>query len=162
MNPMAFTAESKTLLRSVITPVSIRQSYMLCQAYRLVCEQADVRALWDTGANGSCISRGLAKQLGLKSVDICQVRGVGWVTQSSVYNIDVLLPSAVAIPNVRVTEFIDNGIFEIIIGMDIMTLGDFAISNAGGKTTVSFRMPPSDEPIDFVKLIDESNSVSKP
>jgi len=69
---------------------------------------------------------------------------------------DILLPSGVVMPNVRVTEFIDNGIFEIIIGMDIMTMGDFAVSNAGGKTTVSFRVPPSDTPIDFVKLLEES------
>jgi len=129
----------------------MRQSYEMCLDYRLVCKQADVRALWDTGATGSCISRGLAQHLGLKAVDMCQVSGVGGVTASYVYLIDVLLPSGVEIPNVRVTEFMDNGNFEIIIGMDIITLGDLAISNAGGKTTVSFRIPPSDSPIDFLK-----------
>ncbi|MCL2193973.1 MAG: retroviral-like aspartic protease family protein [Treponema sp.] len=154
MKPQAFTIRGKGLLRSVITPVSMRQSYSLCQNYRLVCQQADVRALWDTGATGSCISKGLAGRLGLKAVDICQVSGVGGVTSSQVFIIDILLPSNVEIPNVRVTEFMDNGIFEIIIGMDIMTLGDFAVSNKDGNTTVSFRIPPSDDPIDFVKQIE--------
>jgi hypothetical protein len=47
----------------------------------------------------------------------------------------------------------DNGEFELIIGMDIITLGDFAISNKDNKTTVSFRIPPRDEPIDFLKEV---------
>jgi hypothetical protein len=68
-----------------------------------------------------------------------------------------LLPSNVAINNVRVTEFLDNGNFEILIGMEIITIGDFAISNKDKKTIVSFRTPPSDNPIDFVREIDESD-----
>lgn len=156
MNPKAFTRSAEGLLGSVITGVSMRQSRELCLDYNLACQQADVRALWDTGANGSCVSRGLARKLGLKALGMCQVGGISGVSQSCVYLMDILLPSGVVMPNVRVTEFIDNGIFEIIIGMDIMTMGDFAVSNAGGKTTVSFRVPPSDTPIDFVKLLEES------
>ena len=39
-----------------------------------------------------------------------------------------------------------------------LTLGDFEISNKDGKTTVSFRIPPSNNPIDFVKHINESQT----
>lgn len=160
MKPLAFTMGANGLLRSVITPVSMRQSYNLCRDYRLVCQQADVRALWDTGATGSCVSKGLARRLGLKAIDMCQVSGVGGVTSSQVFLIDILLPSNAEIPNVRVTEFMDNGIFEIIIGMDVMTLGDFAISNSDGKTTVSFRIPPSGSPIDFVRQIESQGDLA--
>ena len=156
MKPQAFTLHENGLLSSIITNVSMRQSLKLCQDYHLVCQQADVRALWDTGATGSCISQGLARHLGLSAIDMCPVRGVTGVVNSLVYRIDILLPSmpsSVAMSNVRVTEFMDNGSFEIIIGMDIITQGDFAISNKDGKTTVSFRVPPSDDPIDFLKQI---------
>jgi hypothetical protein len=101
----------------------------------------------------SSVSKGLANHLGLRAVDMCQVQGVGGPQKSSVYLIDILLPSKVGINNVRVTEFLDNGSFSMIIGMDIIKLGDFAISNKDRKTMVSFRIPPSDDPIDFVQMI---------
>jgi hypothetical protein len=56
---------------------------------------------------------------------------------------------AFTIRNVRVTEFIDENDFDVIIGMDIITCGDFAISNYGRKTVVSFRIPSQNPPIDF-------------
>jgi hypothetical protein len=30
---------------------------------------------------------------------------------------------------------------EVLIGMDIMSLGDFAVSNLGGRTKFTFQMP---------------------
>jgi hypothetical protein len=39
-------------------------------------------------------------------------------------------------------------LFNVIIGMDIITLGDFAISNKDEKTVLSFRIPSVDT-IDF-------------
>jgi hypothetical protein len=152
MTPQAFTIESECLLSSIITQASIRQSAHLCKINKLKCQYAnDIRALWDTGATGSCISHSIARYLDLKPVDMTMVRGVTGITESPIYVIDILLPSHVVIENLRVTEFLDNGFFEIIIGMDIITLGDFAVSNAVGKTMVSFRIPPSNTPIDFIK-----------
>ena len=158
MNIQAFTFKADNLLNCIITPIGMRQSLELCREYKLMCQQAQVRALWDTGATGSCISKGLAKHLNLKPIDMCTVRGVSGPAESYVYYIDLLLPSNVEILNVRVSEFLDNGTFEIIVGMDIITIGDFAISNKDGKSTVSFRTPPADEYIDFVKQLTESKS----
>jgi hypothetical protein len=39
----------------------------------------------------------------------------------------------------------------MIIGMNIISLGDFAISNDNGKTVMSFRLPAANIPIDFSK-----------
>jgi hypothetical protein len=63
--------------------------------------------------------------------------------------VDILLPNMVSVRDVYVTEFIDDGDFDVIIGMDIITCGDFAISNYGRKTVVSFRVPAQKPPIDF-------------
>lgn len=38
---------------------------------------------------------------------------------------------------------------DMLIGMDVINRGDFAVTNVGGKTTMTFRMP-SCECIDFV------------
>jgi hypothetical protein len=57
----------------------------------------------------------------------------------------------VGVAGVLVSEFpqaIPGG-FEAIIGMDVICLGDFSITNARGQTWMSFRMPPC-EHIDYV------------
>ena len=156
-DPAGIYNREEKLLESIITPVRMRQSLELCQKYKLVCQEEKVRALWDTGATGSCISKGLASHLNLSPIDMCIVRGVSGSTKSNVYLIDILLPSNVSINNVRVSEFLDNGAFEIIVGMDIINFGDFAISNKDGKTIFSFRIPPSDNPIDFLEQINKEN-----
>jgi hypothetical protein len=158
MTPQAFTLNGQGLLESIITPVTVRQSFNLSKTYNLASTEIDVRALWDTGSTNTSISEGLARHLGLKSIDMCNVNGVDGIHPSMVYQIDILLPSSVAIGDVRGAEFKDNGAFEILIGMDIITLGDFAISNKEGKTVVSFRIPPSDTVIDFVREINEKTS----
>ena len=43
--------------------------------------------------------------------------------------------------------------------MDIITLGDLAITNAGQQTVVSFRVPSDTRHIDYVKLSDEQEGV---
>ncbi|MDR2797932.1 MAG: retroviral-like aspartic protease family protein [Treponema sp.] len=73
----------------------------------------------DTGASLSSISQGLAGRLGLNKVDRCRISGFGGYHIANIDLIDVLLPNQVVIPNVRVAEFIDNGKFDVIVGMDI-------------------------------------------
>lgn len=50
---------------------------------------------------------------------------------------------------VKVTEGVLSG-FDLLIGMDIITTGDFSITNVGGKTIFSFRVPSIKE-LDYVK-----------
>jgi hypothetical protein len=150
MNSQAFTLRAGGLLASIRTPISIRQSIQFCQTFNLKSEKADVTALWDTGASISSISQGLAVRLGLSKVDRCQISGFGGYHVANIDLIDVLLPNQVLIPNVRVAEFIDNGKFDVIVGMDIITLGDFSITNHGNISVVSFRMPPGEKHTDYV------------
>jgi hypothetical protein len=151
MGFQAFTLKASGLLASIRTPISIRQSIQFCQTFNLKSLQVDVTALWDTGASLSSISQGLAARLRLNKVDQCRISGFGGYHVANIDLIDVLLPNQVEIPNVRVAEFIDNGKFDVIVGMDLITLGDFSITNHGGLSVVSFRMPPGDKHIDYVR-----------
>jgi hypothetical protein len=74
-----------------------------------------------------------------------------------VYLVSVFLPNNVCFSPLRVTEGDLVGDVEVLIGMDIIGRGDFAISNKDGKTAFSFRMP-SLERIDFVE---QNKSLSK-
>ena len=111
----------------------------------------DSNALIDTGATGSCISRKFAQEAGLKPFMMGQVRGAHGVATVPVYIVDLLLPNGIMFENMEVTEFYGGENFDFIIGMNILRMGDMALSNAKGQTVFSFRMPPAETHIDFVQ-----------
>ena len=104
--------------------------------------------LWDTGATGTVISNTVVEKLGLKPIGKSKVFHTNGECVKNVYAINIFLPNKVAFAFVKVTEGVLNGI-DVLIGMDIITMGDFSITNVGGKTTFSFRVPSVKE-IDFI------------
>ena len=114
--------------------------------------------IWDTGATGSVITSRVVEKLGLKAIRVTEVHHAGGTSVSNVYLVNIALPNNVMVQGVRVTEGIlpESDDAEVLIGMDIIGMGDFAITNAGGRTTLSFRMPPSKE-IDFIPEVNEMN-----
>jgi len=64
--------------------------------------------------------------------------------------VDIGLPNKVIIQSVIAIEVDGLSIdCDALIGMDIITLGDFSITNHKGKTCMSFRVPSIHE-IDYV------------
>ena len=117
-------------------------------------------AIWDTGATNTVITSKVVSELGLRPSGKVKVRGVGpaGIQQehdSNTYLINVHLPNNVGLIGVRVSENSLEGT-DVLIGMDIITAGDLAITNHNGKTTFSFRVPSCEE-IDFVGEINEHN-----
>lgn len=110
-----------------------------------------VKALWDTGANCCCISEELAQLLGL-----CPVGKVSFYTPSGTgiaytYLVDIVLPNNMIIKNVKMcSSKIGAQNLDLLIGTDIISKGDFAISNYKKNTCFTFRIP-SKECIDFSK-----------
>jgi len=120
-------------------------------------EEIEVVAQWDTGASGSCVSKKVIDELkpvrtGLRTVRTptgCDIRGM--------YLLDIVLPNDVRVPDVAVvdTEIGDQGI-GLLIGMDIISMGDFAVSNFDGKLVFTFRVP-SIKTTDYVKEVQAEN-----
>lgn len=108
----------------------------------------DFRALWDTGATKSSISQKVVDALGLKPVSKGKNHTAAGIVDTYLYIVNIILPSNVGIPCLMVTCS-DLGDIDVLIGMDVINKGDFAITNVKGKTTFSFRVP-SIETIDFV------------
>ncbi len=115
------------------------------------------RAIWDTGATGTVITKKVIDALNLVPTGITIVNGVGGQHQAKTYVVDILLPNKVLVPNVNVLEGSGES-FDVLIGMDIIQTGDMAISNANGKTKFSFCFPPHDNPI---CLVEKSNKVNE-
>jgi uncharacterized protein YchJ len=146
----AFTQKATGRLREIHTDLKISVPVGQAAVHDGDPRLVDCKALWDTGATNSSITKSLAKKLGLKAVSIAQSHHAQGVTEVPVYVVDLYLPNKVKFAGVTVCEIADTvGGFDVLIGMDIITMGDFSITNMGGNTCVSFRIPSYKE-VDFV------------
>ena len=107
-------------------------------------------AIWDTGATNTVISKEVVKQCELKPTGITRVSTVGGETLTNTYLVNILLANKVEVYQIKVVEGKISGPVDVLIGMDIIGNGDFAVTNKNDKTVFSFRIP-SLECIDFVK-----------
>lgn len=108
------------------------------------------QAIWDTGATNSVVTPRVVTECVLQPSGVTEVHAFNSSGTSDTYLVNVALPNNVLFCGVRVTRgSIAPGI-DVLIGMDIITLGDFAITNRDGITVFSFCMP-SRRCIDFVQ-----------
>ena len=118
----------------------------------------EVRCIWDTGATNTVITSNVVKTLSLSPTGKAIVRGVNSEKIVDTYIVDIGLPNRFAIRDVQVTECdINTPGIDLLIGMNIIQLGDFSISNGPGKTVFTFAMPPFKNPVD---LLDKSNALN--
>ena len=105
-------------------------------------------ALWDTGANITCISTRLAKKLQLKASDEAIIS----VANNRLFRAGIfyvqLRVGDFTIPLIKVLGIPMDESKDVIVGMDVSSKGDLAITNYNGKTVISFR-EPSEESIVF-------------
>lgn len=107
----------------------------------------ELNAIWDTGATSTCISNKVAASLGLVPDGKERIGTAGGSVIVSTYIIDVLFPGHVFKQHIEAAAC-DMDI-DVLIGMDIISCGDFSVTNAGLGTLFSFRIP-SRESIDYV------------
>lgn len=96
-------------------------------------------AVWDTGATNTVITGKVVASLNLKPIGKTRAIGVNSSSIVNAYLINLILPNNVAFYHIRVAELPVQGA-DVLIGMDVIRYGDFAISNVG-KTRFSFRIP---------------------
>jgi hypothetical protein len=141
----AFTVEYSGLTKVLETDCKVRES---CNR----AEQRDTwnfKALWDTGAMGSVISTGVVNLLGLKPTGRAKIFHANGSSIVNTYFVDIVLPNNVVFPHLYVTEGDLSGT-DVLIGMDIISAGDFSISSSLQKTKFSFQIPSTHD-TDYVK-----------
>lgn len=151
MDVKAFTLTATGLLREIITDCVIFPLSAPSSAQSNVIQSKDghqFKAIWDTGATNSVITENVVNTLKLTSTGFADVDHAGGHERTSTYKVSIGLPNHVAFPFVTVSLGKIKGA-DVLIGMDIISKGDLAITNVGGKTIVSFRVPPVKK-IDFV------------
>lgn len=105
-------------------------------------------AVWDTGATGTSITQALADILELDEIGTVEIRGVTGSCCCKKYLVSLHLPNGVVIQEIEVASLDGDIGCDVLIGMDVINKGDFAVSNFNGNTTFTFRMP-SIECLDF-------------
>ena len=141
--------EYKRIVREISTPVTLYSSFSSLEGKIITTS-----AVWDTGANHSVLSPKIVQELELRAIDTKLVHGIN--------NSNCL--SDVVIATIRLTDdlvltgrrFSVNNIpgTDVLIGMDIIMLGNFVINNTDGKSSFSFVIPPLKEKISFSKIVE--------
>jgi len=159
-NPVhGFTTKANGLVRELKNDLLVSDAYKPEPGIPPPPRQKFV-CIWDTGATNTVITKTVINGLNLQPSGRTVVRTVGEGSdfneyEVNTYLVNLSLPNNVVVAAVPVSE---GGIAgaDMLIGMDIITMGDFSITNFNGHSCWTFRIPSVEE-IDFVKEIQEHN-----
>ena len=135
----SFTTLASIRLRELVSNVGIKNT-LSDASPRL----RRYKAIWDTGATRTIITKNVITECRLLPIGRTTVIGVNKTNKkSNIYPIELHLPNRVIIQELPVAEAPGELGSEIsmLIGMDIIGLGDFAVSNYQGRTSFTFRIP---------------------
>lgn len=146
----AFTIKHNGRADRIITELHVTSAFDPAKPPSPIPTQHKTTALWDTGATKSVVTKATVDALGLVPTGNVVVNHAGGASQASTYMVNFFLPNKVCVAGVLVTECpnIANNA-GAIIGMDIISQGDFSITNVSGLTWMTYRIP-SIETIDYV------------
>ncbi len=156
----AFThSGTNGLLNLLITPIEV--SPPVPSGAPPASNRWPAKGLWDTGCTGAAISSSLVQRMGLIPSGVTRNHHAGGVDDNArTYIVDLYLPNNVRVTDVPVVEVVSMGDWDVLIGMSVINLGDFSITNVGGKTVFSFRFP-SIKTIDYVIEANSLNPAQK-
>jgi len=110
----------------------------------------EFRAIWDTGAVRTVISKKVVQTLGLQPRGKVVMYHANGISHVNTYFTNLLLPNKMEVQILQVMEG-DLADTDILLGMDVIGLGDFALTSHNGNTLFSYSQPQQYE-IDFNKL----------
>ena len=122
----------------------------------------DVKALWDTGASHTSITKRVVQHLGLVATGSIKTIHVGGKDDALVYRADLRLPGgnvrehSATVTSLHVSDMRDRdpGDFDLIIGMNIIMQGDFALTGGMGSwRKMTFRSPSAESPAPAIAQI---------
>jgi len=154
----AFSKSYNKSVSKLITPVGILPVLTVGKVLSTVPVEAT--ALWDTGATATCIKPALVERLKMRLLSLSNkttLSGIGGKVAARITMINLFLSPVLEVDYrpVYVADF--PGFADILIGMDIIGKGDFAVCNTGNKTLFSFAMPSLPDRIDLAEKAEAAN-----
>lgn len=99
-------------------------------------------AQWDTGAQRTCISQKVVCELPLVQFGCIRLTSPAGEECVPTYKVELRLPNGVHIVNYEVPlARFDDGDVDVLIGLDVITNGEFAVGYDGKRTQFTFRVP---------------------
>jgi len=147
----AFTAQYEAVVKNLLTPANVSSEFVEDKKHNML--PVSITAIWDTGATRTCIKPWLKDRLNLRLFDTqTRLAGVGGEisTQVALVNIRFKCDVEVNVCPVCVADF--PGFADILIGMDIISMGDFAVCNTDKRTSFSFIIPSFHSRTDFTDI----------
>jgi len=153
----AFFVTYEGITGEINTPVGIRPINTTDPA--LCGVTVNVEALWDTGATATCIKPSLWERLKLCPFEPGRTKfaGIGGSVIADVALVDLFLTSNLEIELCPIYVMDFPGDADILIGMDIIGMGDFVICNTDDKTSFSFAIPSFPDRINLADKAEITN-----
>ena len=149
IKPQAFTLKGKGRLNVLKTPCGVSEAFDPKSGGKHP-EVKQYTAIWDTGATSTVITEKVANELGLSPTGFVTSHHAGGTSKVPTYIVNIFLPNGINIPGIRVIQATLSAETEILIGMDIISHGDFAFTNEKGNSCFTFRIP-SVKQIDYLE-----------
>ena len=120
-----------------------------------------LNVLWDTGASLTFIKPKINEKLKLRifSSDYSiYIAGIGGKVKADLTTMSICLSNSFIIGciPVYVVDFPVN--YDMVIGMNIINMGDFSVNNTDAKTSFYFIMPPLPNRIDYADIANALNN----
>jgi predicted aspartyl protease len=114
---------------AVITDAQVQEVEALAALKATKPESYKVQALWDTGAQMCAISKELVEEMGLTVAGKIDAGGFGGNKKDTpFYYVDLTLPDEYHLNHVAAIEYEAMSSHNFIIGMSIITMGDFSLT----------------------------------
>ena len=97
--------------------------------------------IWDTGATASVITAKIITECSLKPISMTKAHGADGEYLTEVFLISLMVPNGLGFHSMRVTRGKLPSGSDMLVGMDVIGSGDFAVTNYSGVTSFSFRHP---------------------
>lgn len=125
---------------AILTDVGICLPFSVDPNVQVEMQVKQFVGVWDTGASNTVISKTIVDAIGLQPTGQTIVNTASGPDTQNTYLVNLTLPMGFMFPNLIVTEGKLAGV-DALIGMDIICLGDFSITNLKGHTVMNFRIP---------------------
>ena len=151
----AFTARHPRRVNRLITEVHIFPAH----AYGSPQPAGKVyKALYDTGATHSSVSPKVVADLNLPSIGARRVGVGGGNLDTTSHLVNIRLLNNVMFSMMPVAKIALQNDIDVLIGMDVLGAGDFAVTHQNNCTTFSFCVPSQKE-IDYTSPAHQKSNI---
>ncbi|MCF0178968.1 MAG: retroviral-like aspartic protease [Bacteroidales bacterium] len=139
-----YVDQQESKVESIISPVAVCEAVELNENMDIPKVYRTMNCMWDTGSTNTLITQDIVDELGLEPYGRAVVSDNSMVEECDTYLVHIGLPTGNTVLNLEVL-LTNSKDYDVVIGMDVITMGDFVLTNANGKSVFSFRYPAKEK-----------------